>query len=234
MTPKKTLLTGGIGLLLAGIAMAFPMFAEVDYSQLPPDPSEVAAQLGTAKVGLSDAVKTAEAKTNGRARSAAYRFDVTPPAIEIMTFSADGGTRVHVDAMSGEVVKSEALPALNLPGVPVEGAPFTTDSGLAYYDIVVGDGAQPSPTSRVLVHYSGWLVDGTKFDSSVDRGQPIDFPLNGVIAGWTEGVGSMKVGGKRKLLIPYQLAYGPNGRPGAIPPKAMLVFDVELLDILGE
>ncbi|TAJ02287.1 MAG: FKBP-type peptidyl-prolyl cis-trans isomerase [Planctomycetota bacterium] len=89
------------------------------------------------------------------------------------------------------------------------------------------------PQSEVSVHYSGWLLDGTKFDSSVDRGAPAKFPLRGVISGWTEGVGTMKVGGKRKFVIPARLGYGANPRPGGpIPPNAVLVFDVELLQIV--
>ena len=107
----------------------------------------------------------------------------------------------------------------------------TTDSGLMYIDAVVGEGASPASSSqRVTVHYTGWLTNGSKFDSSVDRGQPATFGLNRVIPGWTEGVGSMNVGGTRWLIIPADLAYGERGRP-SIPGGAMLVFKVELLDL---
>ena len=121
-----------------------------------------------------------------------------------------------------------------LPGEAVGDKTSTSsDTGLAWFDLEEGSGAEPaSPETTVRVHYTGYLTDGTKFDSSVDRGQPIDFPLNRVIPGWTEGVGSMKVGGKRKLVIPSALGYGPRGTPGGpIPPNATLVFDVELLEL---
>lgn len=108
-----------------------------------------------------------------------------------------------------------------------------TESGLWYFDLKAGEGENPLATSTVKVHYTGWLTNGTKFDSSVDRGEPAEFPLNGVIKGWTEGVGSMKPGGKRLLVIPADLAYGPGGRPG-IPPNATLVFEVELLEIVSK
>ena len=95
----------------------------------------------------------------------------------------------------------------NLPGDEIVGEAQSSDSGLSWYELKEGDGAQPAgPMSSVEVHYTGWLLDGTKFDSSVDRGESISFPLNAVIEGWTEGVGSMKVGGKRKLVIPADLA----------------------------
>ena len=110
----------------------------------------------------------------------------------------------------------------------------TTESGLMHIILKEGDGPSPGPTDKVKVHYTGWLLDGSKFDSSVDRGKPFTFSLQGgVIQGWLEGVAIMKVGEKRKLVIPYELAYGERGRPPKIPPKATLVFDVELLGIEG-
>ena len=106
-----------------------------------------------------------------------------------------------------------------------------TDSGLMYLVLRAGDGPTPKPTDVVEVHYSGYLLaDGTKFDSSVDRGTPARFPLNRVIKGWTEGVGLMNVGAKYRFIIPSDLAYGPQGRP-KIPANSTLVFDVELLAI---
>ena len=112
------------------------------------------------------------------------------------------------------------------------GAKFvTSESGLRYLDMKVGEGASPEPTDTVEAHYRGTLPDGTEFDSSYARGQPASFPLNRVIPGWTEGVGSMKVGGKRTLIIPPELGYGKRGRPPTIPANATLVFEVELLSI---
>jgi len=112
-------------------------------------------------------------------------------------------------------------------------AEITTASGLIYEDTVVGEGAEAVAGNYVSVHYTGWLTNGSKFDSSKDRDEPFEFPLaqRHVIAGWDEGVQGMKVGGTRKLTIPPQLGYGARGAGGVIPPNATLVFEVELLDI---
>jgi peptidylprolyl isomerase len=107
-----------------------------------------------------------------------------------------------------------------------------TPSGLKYVDEVVGTGASPQKGKRVTVHYTGTLTNGQKFDSSLDRGKPFAFTIGvgQVIQGWDEGVMSMKVGGKRKLMIPSKLGYGARGAGGVIPPNATLIFEVELLD----
>lgn len=114
---------------------------------------------------------------------------------------------------------------------PTEGGKVTTTaSGLQYEVLVEGSGPKPSATSTVTVHYKGTLTDGKVFDSSYDRGRPASFPLNRVIKGWTEGLQLMNKGAKYRLTIPPDLGYGAAGAPGAIPPNATLVFEVELLD----
>ena len=126
-----------------------------------------------------------------------------------------------------------------LPGSPdapaeVADADYTaTESGLLYFDLEEGEGVTPEAGQVVAVHYTGWLEDGTKFDSSLDRGTPFVFPvgMDYVIPGWDEGVSTMKIGGVRQMVIPAELAYGEEGAGGVIPPDATLIFEVELLEI---
>jgi len=121
-------------------------------------------------------------------------------------------------------------------GEKEEAAPskrVATESGLEYEDLVVGTGPSPTPGQMAVVHYTGWLTDGKKFDSSHDRNKPFEFPVGRgrVIKGWDEGVATMKVGGKRKLWIPPELGYGARGFGKVIPPDSDLIFEVELLEI---
>jgi peptidylprolyl isomerase len=174
---------------------------------------------------LAGALDVACNEVGGVIASASFDLERSAEWVEVVVFAKGSKHRLVIDAISGRVASDEI----------VDGEWTELPSGLKYFDIVVGEGAQPAgPTSTVTVHYTGWLVDGKKFDSSFDRGQPATFQLGRVIPGWTEGVGSMKVGGKRKLIIPYQLAYGEAGRRPVIPPKATLIFDVELLEITDE
>jgi FKBP-type peptidyl-prolyl cis-trans isomerase len=130
-------------------------------------------------------------------------------------------------------VAASAAWADNSAPSKTKGKAVTAPSGLKYWDLKKGSGAVAKAGDMVHVHYTGWLTDGKKFDSSVDRGSPFDFKLGAgmVIKGWDEGVAGMKVGGKRQLHIPAELGYGARGAGAAIPPNADLVFDVELLGL---
>lgn len=136
-------------------------------------------------------------------------------------------------ALAQSATKKPATPNTNSP-TKVVGNGVRTPSGLVYWDIRVGTGEAAKEGSHVRVHYTGWLTNGKKFDSSVDAGTPFDFTIgNGeVIKGWEEGVTGMRVGGKRQLRIPPALGYGTEGTPGGpIPPNANLIFDVQLLQV---
>lgn len=149
----------------------------------------------------------------------------------------DGDDNGDVEPTTAQVAEEDTtIPSqLDLPTddgpPPTDAEETTTDSGLIIIDLSVGDGAEVPAVATVNVYYSGWLEDGTVFDSAVERGEPISFPLNGVIAGWTEGIPGMKVGGTRRLIIPSELAYGETGSGDDIPPNSTLTFDIELIAI---
>jgi peptidylprolyl isomerase len=140
---------------------------------------------------------------------------------------------IAIPACSQKEAKAPEKSAGSQAQAPAQTGTEKTASGLSYTDLVKGSGAAPVSGKSVTVHYTGWLEDGKKFDSSLDHGQPFTFRIGAgeVIPGWDEGVMSMRVGGKRKLFIPAQLGYGAAGAPGAIPPNANLIFEVELLDV---
>jgi len=190
------------------------------------DPTPVAVSVAAPP---ADAPVALEAERMGYDQK--HKIVVAEGTVEVLQ-----GDKIHmivIGAVDGAVV-SETVRG-RFPGVDASGEIVTTASGLQYIELQPGTGAPPSgPGAVVEVHYTGYLVDGTKFDSSVDRGSPASFPLSNVIKGWTEGVGSMQVGSKRKLIIPFELAYGPGGRPPVIPAKATLIFDVELLKIVSD
>ena len=198
-----------------------------DLSVIPPDPAAVHTLLGN--FPMSAVLAAAEQASGGRASGA--ELDFVAGQVRVTVARADGTNAVVVVSLeNGAIVSNEAKN--RFPGEPVQGEWTETDTGLKYFDLVVGKGEMPpNASSRVEVHYTGWLVDGTKFDSSVDRGATTTFGLNQVISGWTEGLQSMKVGGKRKLIIPPDLGYGARGAGGVIPPNATLVFDVELVSL---
>jgi peptidylprolyl isomerase len=171
-----------------------------------PQPEAIASNLSTADVA-ADVVAMAEPATQ-IAQAAA---DLLP--------SAETPSPMTEENLAEEALTEETL--------------VTTDSGLQYVDITEGTGAMPQAGQRVTVHYTGTLEDGTKFDSSRDRGRPFTFQIGvgQVIKGWDEGVSTMRVGGQRQLVIPAELGYGSRGAGGVIPPNATLIFDVELLRI---
>jgi len=148
-------------------------------------------------------------------------------ALTMAVTSILSNTTIMAQDASSNLAKGQAFLKENAtkPGV------HTTPSGLQYKVITEGHGKSPKATDTVLVHYRGTTIDGTEFDSSYKRNEPISFPLNGVIPGWTEGVQLMKEGGKMQLFIPSNLAYGSRGAGGVIAPDSTLVFDIELLKV---
>ncbi len=173
------------------------------------------AELELVKAGLADAVLGRERKADPRDQMARIQ--------QLRT--ARAATVAAAEKKSGDAFLAKAAVATGAR---------KTESGLVLTTLKPGTGPSPKATDKVKVHYHGTLIDGSVFDSSVQRGQPATFPLNGVIKCWTEGVQLMKVGGKSRLVCPAELAYGERGAPPRIKPGATLVFEVELLEIVAE
>ena len=228
--------------LLVGIAIAA--------AQAPPPPSPLptpaAPPAAPAGSSMTEDEKTLYALGLMLGRNLPS-WGLTPAELEIvekgMADMANGKTpevdmqaympKVQQMSKARATAKAEAEKTRSEPFIAAaakeEGA-VASPTGLVFRSLQEGTGATPVPTDLVKVHYTGSLIDGKVFDSSVQRGEPAEFPLNGIIPCWTEGLQKMKVGGKAKLVCPSSIAYGDQGRPGHIPPGATLVFDVELLD----
>lgn len=184
---------------------------------------------GIEKIDFQDFADGVAAVFNGLAPKMSY----DEAKAEIQKFFGEMEARQKEAAAKMAEVNSkagEAFLAENGQRVEVR----TTPSGLQYEVLTEGDGPQPSADDQVEVHYTGKFIDGTVFDSSVDRGQPATFGVTQVIPGWVEALQLMKAGSKWRLFIPSALAYGPNGVPGAIGPNQTLIFDVELIKVIGK
>jgi FKBP-type peptidyl-prolyl cis-trans isomerase FkpA len=211
-------------------------------------PKSASAPQAAAPVLATDEEKTVYALGLQVYRSLA-QFDLSPAEVELvkraLADAAAGKPAVDVNewvpklqpfaqARSARVAEQQkAASKAYLAKAGAEAGAVKTDSGLIYMDLQPGSGASPQASDTVKVNYRGTLIDGTEFDSSYKRNQPAQFPLNGVIRCWTEGVQKMKVGGKARLVCPSDIAYGDSGRPPLIPGGATLIFEIELLEVGG-
>jgi FKBP-type peptidyl-prolyl cis-trans isomerase FkpA len=215
---KRTIMT--LSLLLAfGLVVCNKETASPE--KAPKAPEKTVEKAAPAK---ADPAKKAVAKVDPAKKPVAK---VVLKSAEMSATAKAAPVAAAAVAPAGTVAPAAAKDLANEPKATA------TKTGLKFVDLKVGDGASPTPGANVEVHYTGWLTNGTKFDSSVDRGKPFSFPIGKgrVIKGWDEGVMSMKIGGKRKLIIPPELGYGARGAGRTIPPNATLVFEVELLGI---
>lgn len=232
MNGRRLAGVAAIGAVLGGMATAL---AQRSYSALPPDPAVLAGKVLESKVSLIDAIKAAEAKTKGKAAIAVMRLIDGKLGIMVGVVGKGMRKEVSVDPATGKVISEKDLPTERFPGSKASGKPTKTASGLMYFDIKLGTGKRPTAKSSITVKYTGWLTNGRKFESTDDVKEPLTIPMTHVIKGWAEGIGAMKVGGKRKLIVPPDLAYGTQGRRDPrrpIPPNATLIFDVELLEVI--
>jgi peptidylprolyl isomerase len=223
-------------LLLLGIA--YPAIQSgkraFDYEKLRPHPKEIHDRLAGYETSLAEAIVIAEKAAGGGRAASAFMAQGKQAIYTIKVFTEREAQTLVIDAIEGTVRSQTVLP--RFPGEPADGQWTEMESGLKYLDIRLGHGEQPDgPTAKVRIHYTGYLVNGVKFDSSRDRGRATTLSLDkGVIPGLREGVLGMRVGGKRKLLVPSLLGYGERGSPPLVPGTATLIFDVELIDVVAQ
>jgi FKBP-type peptidyl-prolyl cis-trans isomerase len=226
-------LFAGASALAAGalVRQANPGF---DYRTVPPPHAETEEELRTRGIGLTEAIEIAERETGGGvAAAAAYiRREAPLDAIRVLVHHDFGtATRFILDADTGTVLERIEVP--RLPGDPVQGELIDGPDGVRWYVLAEGAG-DPPPTddSNVQIEYTGWLLDGTQFDASMDIGRPLTLPLSTFLPGWSAGMRDMRPGERRKLIIGPEGAFGGMGNPPAIPPNATLVIDVTLLKVV--
>jgi peptidylprolyl isomerase len=229
-----TVWVGGLALTAVAALSVARASAETDYSAIPPKPEDIEAKVRGSWITLHEAIEVAQDHLNGIAKSADMHLDAEPPYVEVVVYAGGEAKRVLVDAESTSVMSVIDVP--RFPGAAVSGEWTETESGLKYFDIVEGEGAMPeSPEQMLRMHFAAWLVDGEKIQSSLDREppQPLETPAGRLLPGWKEGMLTMRAGGKRKLIIPYDLAFGERGQPPMVPERATIIMDVELLAVLN-
>lgn len=234
MTSVQNLRSFALPLIAAVPLLALsgdPVQAPKDYATIPPDPAVVRGALAELPIDLAKATVAASKAVEGPVASGRLDRSGAAPCWVMEAYTDRFLVKLRIDARSGEILGREDVP--RFPGDPVRGEGSVTASGLCYYDLRLGDG--PSPSSRkqaVRLQFTGWLVDGTQFESTVERGAPVEVGIEKLVKGLEEGVMGMKVGGKRKLVIPHPLGYGIGGKPPIVPARATLIMDVELLALL--
>lgn len=229
---RRLAAAGASAVVVSGLALAAaPGF---DYLRIPAPHAETEAFLRERGVSLAEAIEIVEAETaGGVVADISFATDATPwDTIIALVYHGDGlATRFHLDGDTGGVIESFDVP--RLPGWEVDGDAVVGANGASWWTVEAGDGdAAPAPTSNVRMEYTGYLLDGSVFDSSVEIGRPITVPIGSLLPGWSEGMSDMVAGERRKIIVPPQLAFGSIGSPPKIPADATLVLDVELLKIV--